>query len=72
MPRLGGAGLRILRPLGPSSAYLNFVGDEGHDRIRASFGEDTYRRLAALKARLDPTNRFALNHNIEPAEPTAV
>ncbi len=57
-----------LRPLGPASAYLNFVGDEGQARIRASFGEVNYRRLAELKARLDPDNRFALNHNIEPAD----
>jgi hypothetical protein len=56
-----------LRPLGPPGAYLNFVGDEGQDRIRASFGEVTYRRLAKLKARLDPENRFALNQNIEPS-----
>ncbi len=56
-----------LRPLGPASGYLNFVGDEGQDRIRASFGEANYQRLAMLKARLDPDNRFALNHNIEPA-----
>ena len=56
-----------LRPLGPDSAYLNFVGDEGQDRIRATFGEAGYRRLAELKARLDPNNRFTLNHNIEPA-----
>ena len=60
----------MLRPLGPAGAYLNFVGDEGHDRIRASFGEATYRRLAKLKARLDPGNRFALNQNIEPATDT--
>lgn len=59
-----------LCPLGPASAYLNFVGDEGQARIRASFGEVTYRRLAKLKARLDPDNRFALNQNIEPATDT--
>ena len=59
-----------LRPLGPASAYLNFVGDEGQARIRASFGEVAYRRLARLKARLDPDNRFALNQNIEPATDT--
>lgn len=59
-----------LHPLGPASAYLNFVGDEGQDRIRASFGEVTYRRVAKLKARLDPNNRFALNQNIEPAADT--
>ncbi len=56
-----------LRPLGPASTYLNFVGDEGQERIRASFGDVNYRRLAQLKARLDPDNRFALNQNIAPA-----
>ncbi|MGH3560319.1 MAG: FAD-binding oxidoreductase, partial [Mycobacterium sp.] len=65
-----GQAYEILRPLGPASAYLNFVGDEGQDRIRASFGETAYRRLAKLKARLDPDNRFTLNHNIEPATDT--
>ncbi len=59
-----------LRALGPASAYLNFVGDEGRARIRASFGEVNYRRLAKLKARLDPDNRFALNQNVEPATDT--
>ncbi len=62
-----GQAYEILRPLGPASAYLNFVGDEGQDRIRASFGDAAYQRLAALKARLDPGNHFRLNHNIEPA-----
>lgn len=62
-----GQAFEILRPLGPAGAYLNFVGDEGQDRIRATFGDAGYRRLAELKARLDPTNRFTLNHNIEPA-----
>lgn len=57
----------ILRPFGPAGAYLNFVGDEGQEHIRASFGEAAYQRLATLKARLDPDNHFALNHNIEPA-----
>jgi FAD/FMN-containing dehydrogenase len=62
-----GQAYEILRTLGPAGAYLNFVGDEGQERIRASFGEHAYRRLSELKARLDPDNRFALNHNIEPA-----
>ncbi len=61
---------RTLRSVGPAGVYLNFVGDEGRDRIRASFGEVTYRRLAKLKARLDPDNRFARNQNIEPATDT--
>ncbi|MEZ0362624.1 FAD-binding oxidoreductase [Mycobacterium sp. pUA109] len=62
-----GQAYEVLRPLGPAGAYLNFVGDEGQERIRASFGDASYARLARLKARLDPDNRFALNHNIEPA-----
>jgi FAD/FMN-containing dehydrogenase len=62
-----GQAFEILRPLGPAGAYLNFVGDEGQDRIRATFGDAGYQRLADLKARLDPDNRFTLNHNIEPA-----
>jgi FAD/FMN-containing dehydrogenase len=62
-----GQAYEILRPLGPAGAYLNFVGDEGPERIRASFGDAAYQRLAELKARLDPDNHFALNHNIEPA-----
>jgi len=62
-----GQAFEILQPLGPAGAYLNFVGDEGQDRIRATFGDAGYQRLAALKARLDPDNRFTLNHNIKPA-----
>jgi hypothetical protein len=41
---------------------------KGRPRIRASFGEANYRRPVELKARLDPDNRFALNHNIEPTD----
>jgi FAD/FMN-containing dehydrogenase len=47
--------------------YLNFIGGEGQDRIRAAYGADNYARLAALKRRLDPENVFRGNQNIEPA-----
>jgi len=47
--------------------YLNFIGNEGQDRIRAAYGEAKYQRMAALKAEWDPTNRFRGNQNIEPA-----
>ena len=47
--------------------YLNFIGDEGEDRVRAAFGEEKYRRLAAIKAEWDPTNIFKGNQNIKPA-----
>jgi FAD/FMN-containing dehydrogenase len=45
--------------------YLNFVGDEGEDRVRAAFGEH-YDRLAAVKAEYDPENLFHGNQNIRP------
>jgi FAD/FMN-containing dehydrogenase len=47
--------------------YLNFIGDEGQDRIRAAFGPDNYDRLAAVKAEFDPNNVFKANQNIKPA-----
>ena len=46
--------------------YLNFVGDEGEERVRAAFGE-AYERLAAVKAQYDPDNLFRGNQNIRPS-----
>nr|WP_296772093.1 FAD-binding oxidoreductase [Rhodococcus sp. (in: high G+C Gram-positive bacteria)] len=55
-----------LSPMAAEGAYLNFIGDEGNDRIRASYGERNYARLVELKKRLDPNNVFRLNQNITP------
>jgi FAD/FMN-containing dehydrogenase len=48
--------------------YLNFPGfaEEGEDLVRASVGTTNYQRLAALKAKYDPTNLFRLNLNVTP------
>lgn len=46
--------------------YLNFIGNEGQDRVRAAFGE-SYDRLAQIKAEYDPDNFFRFNQNIKPA-----
>jgi FAD/FMN-containing dehydrogenase len=48
-------------------AYVNFLGDEGTDRIRAAYPGSTWDRLVAIKSRYDPTNLFHLNQNIPPA-----
>jgi FAD/FMN-containing dehydrogenase len=50
-----------------SGAYVGFLGDEGEERVRAAYPGSTWDRLAAIKARYDPTNLFRLNQNV-PAE----
>ena len=55
-----------MKPYTTGRAYLNFIGEEGEDRVRAAFGPETYARLQALKDRYDPTNLFRLNQNIKP------
>jgi FAD/FMN-containing dehydrogenase len=47
--------------------YLNFIGDEGEDRVRAAYGEANYSRLSTIKAEYDPDNTFRGNQNIRPA-----
>ena len=49
-----------------TGAYVNFMGDAGDDRLRASYGDAKYERLVALKRRYDPANLFRLNQNIRP------
>jgi FAD/FMN-containing dehydrogenase len=36
------------------------------DELRAIYGPERYDRLAAVKTRYDPSNRFCMNHNIKP------
>ena len=52
---------------GDPGAYVNFLVDEGADRVRAAYPGATWDRLAAVKARYDPTNLFRLNQNVPPA-----
>jgi FAD/FMN-containing dehydrogenase len=50
-----------------TSTYVNFLMDEGSDRIRAAYGPAKYARLQALKRTYDPDNLFRLNQNIPPS-----
>jgi FAD/FMN-containing dehydrogenase len=55
-----------LKPWATGAVYLNFIGDEGEDRVIAGFGRENYDRLAAVKAEYDPGNVLNLHHNIRP------
>jgi FAD/FMN-containing dehydrogenase/DNA-binding HxlR family transcriptional regulator len=54
-----------------TGAYVNFLDRDDQDRVRAAYGEDTYRRLATIKDVYDPDNVFRLNHNIKPSRASA-
>jgi len=55
-----------LHPYSAGGAYVNFMMDEGEDRIKATY-RDNYDRLAAIKRKYDPTNFFRVTQNIRPA-----
>ena len=45
-----------------TGVYLNFLDrDDQEDRVRAAYGDDTYRRLSAVKGEYDPDGVFGLN-----------
>jgi FAD/FMN-containing dehydrogenase len=49
-----------------TSVYVNFLMEEGEERVRQAYGEEKYDRLKALKRTYDSTNFFRLNQNITP------
>jgi hypothetical protein len=49
-----------------TSVYVNFLMEEGDDRVRQAYGAEKFERLKALKRTYDPTNLFRLNQNIKP------
>jgi FAD binding domain/Berberine and berberine like len=46
--------------------YVNFLMEEGQDRIREAYGPEKFERLRSLKREFDPGNLFRLNQNIPP------
>jgi hypothetical protein len=53
-------------PYSAGGAYVNFMMDEGVERVRATYGSH-YERLVAIKAHYDPQNVLHVNQNIRPA-----
>ena len=62
----GRAAREVFAPWKSGGVYLNFIGDEGDDRVRAGFGE-SYERLTEVKERYDPDNLFHGNQNVRPS-----
>jgi len=56
-----------VKPHTVDGVYLNYISDEGEERVRSSYGPVKYDRLVALKDRYDPENLFHLNQNIRPS-----
>jgi FAD/FMN-containing dehydrogenase len=60
-----------VHPYSAGGAYVNFMMEEGQDRIKATY-RDNYERLVRIKSEYDPTNLFRVNQNIKPAmQPSA-
>jgi FAD/FMN-containing dehydrogenase len=60
-----------LHPSSAGGAYVNFLMDEGQDRVKAAY-RGNYERLARVKRRYDPDNTFHVNQNIQPATEEAL
>jgi FAD/FMN-containing dehydrogenase len=56
-----------MTPHSTGGVYVNALGDESDARVRASYGERSWRRLVEAKRRWDPDNVFHLNQNIPPS-----
>ena len=54
-----------MHPYSSGGAYVNFMMEEGEDRIKATYG-DNYQRLVEIKTKYDPNNLFRVNQNIKP------
>jgi len=57
-------------PFASGGAYVNFLTQEEQGRVRDAYGSN-YARLAAIKAKYDPSNVFRVNQNIAPAPAAA-
>ncbi len=56
---------RTIQPFSSGGVYVNYLDNEGADRIESAYGKN-FSRLTMLKAKYDPTNLFCFNQNIKP------
>jgi FAD binding domain/Berberine and berberine like len=56
-----------MQPYATDGVYVNFLSEEGDQRVVEAYGAEKYARLARVKAQYDPDNMFQLNQNILPA-----
>ena len=56
---------KALHPFSAGGAYVNFMMEEGENRVKASYGEN-YEKLVTIKNKYDPDNLFRVNQNIKP------
>jgi FAD/FMN-containing dehydrogenase len=54
-----------LAPYSEEGGYVNFMGSDDQERIRANYAGN-YDRLVEVKRKYDPDNLFRLNQNIKP------
>lgn len=66
LKRWSGDYWNAIHPHAAGGAYVNFMMEEGQERVRATYGPN-YRRLTEIKAEYDPRNVFHINQNIRPA-----
>jgi hypothetical protein len=56
-----------MQPFLANAVYVNYLGDEGEERVRSAYSPATYARLSALKKKYDSANLFRPSQNIKPA-----
>ena len=55
-----------VQPFAKDAVYVNYLDQEGEERVKAAYAGQTYERLVNLKQKYDPTNLFRHNQNIKP------
>ena len=55
-----------MQPFAKDEVYVNYLDEEGDDRVKEAYAPQAYERLVHLKNKYDPKNLFRRNQNIKP------